>query len=287
MLQAAEIIDIEPDAFQVGRSPRDAGVAVLTVAGSDSSGGAGIQADLKTIAAHLLYGESVICALTAQNTRGVTGVVDAGAPFVGQQMDAVFQDIPPAAVKVGMLSNAATVRVVAERLRAWEARNVVVDPVMVATSGAALLADDAVADLVARLLPVADVLTPNLPEAERLVGHAIDGQGCEGLLAAAREIARHTRGAVLVKGGHRAAASTDALVLADGSAYVLRAPLVETTNTHGTGCTLSSAIACELALGRDMLTAVTRAKAYLTRCLAAGLDLGSGAGPLDHLAVLR
>ncbi len=270
---------------------------VLTIAGSDSSGGAGVQADLKTVAAHLLYGESVLAALIAQNTRGADAVLDVPADFVVAQIDAVFADIPPDAVKVGMLSSAANVRAVARRLRAHGARNVVVDPVMAETSGGSLPRGDAFDALVGELLPIADVVTPNIPEAQVLAGLAEPPADVEGMVAAARAVARLApQAAVLVKGGRLA--SPTAPVGAPGCADVLLMPgaaepvvvdgaRVDTVNTHGTGCTLSSAVACNLALGASVEEAVRRAKAYVAACLSAELDLGAGGGPMDHMAPWR
>ena len=263
---------------------------VLTIAGSDSSGGAGIQADLKTIAAFGLYGESAIASLTAQNTCGVDGVLDVPPAFLTRQVDAVFSDIRPDAVKVGMLSTAENVRAAAAALARHRAENVVVDPVMVATSGGSLMRGDAFGALVDDLLPLADVVTPNLPEAVALAGLEGEPDGVEGMVEAARAIARLTPGAVLVKGGHLSGGPESAdVLLAPGSdePVVLRAPRVDTTDTHGTGCTLSSAIACGLAEGMPLEGAVRRAKAYVGRCLAAGLDLGAGGGPMDHMAPWR
>ena len=263
---------------------------VLTIAGSDSSGGAGIQADLKTIAAFGLYGESAIASLTAQNTCGVDGVLDVPPAFLTRQVDAVFSDIRPDAVKVGMLSTAENVRAAAAALARHRAENVVVDPVMVATSGGSLMRGDAFGALVDDLLPLADVVTPNLPEAVALAGLEGEPDGVEGMVEAARAIARLTPGAVLVKGGHLSGGPESAdVLLAPGSdePVVLRAPRVDTANTHGTGCTLSSAIACGLAEGMPLEGAVRRAKAYVGRCLAAGLDLGAGGGPMDHMAPWR
>ena len=269
--------------------------SVLTVAGSDSSGGAGVQADLKTIEAHALYGQSVICALTAQNTRAVRDVMDVPPTFVRAQMDAVFEDIRPSAVKVGMVSSAGNVRAVAQGLRAHEAKNVVVDPVMVATSGGTLLRSEAQAALVDELLPLADVVTPNVPEAEALSGRTVRPDSLDDMVEAARAISALTPGAVLVKGGHQADASTDVLLLpGSDEPCILRSVRIRTQDTHGTGCTLSSAIACELALaGRagacpagEVVGCVKRAKAYLGRALAAGLRIGAGHGPVWHLAGL-
>ena len=222
--------------------------AVLSIAGSDSSGGAGIQADIKTIAAHRLFAETAITALTAQNTLGVTGVLDVDPAFVAKQIDAVFEDIRPAAVKVGMVSSAAIIEAVADALERHAAANIVVDPVMVATSGARLIGDDAIEALKARLLPLADVVTPNMPEAAVLAGfEVVDETSME---RAALRLAEAGTGAALVKGGHRHDRADDVLVTAEGDVVWLRAPRVDTENAHGTGCTLSSAIACGLAQGR-------------------------------------
>ena len=221
--------------------------AVLSIAGSDSSGGAGIQADIKTIAAHRLFAETAITALTAQNTLGVTGVLDVDPAFVAKQIDAVFEDIRPAAVKVGMVSSAAIIEAVADALERHAAANIVVDPVMVATSGARLIGDDAIEALKARLLPLADVVTPNMPEAAVLAGfEVVDEASME---RAALRLAEAGTGAAPVKGGHRHDRADDVLVTAEGDVVWLRAPRVDTENAHGTGCTLSSAIACGLAKG--------------------------------------
>lgn len=256
--------------------------AVLSIAGSDSSGGAGIQADIKTIAAHRLFAETAITALTAQNTLGVTGVLDVDPAFVAKQIDAVFEDIRPAAVKVGMVSSAAIIEAVADALERHAAANIVVDPVMVATSGARLIGDDAIEALKARLLPLADVVTPNMPEAAVLCGFPVNDDAS--MERAANELSERVQGAVLVKGGHSAARADDVLVARAGApAFWLRAPRVDTQNTHGTGCTLSSAIACGLAKGLPMEEAVRAAKDYVRGALAAGLNLGKGSGPLDHM----
>lgn len=266
--------------------------AVLTIAGSDSSGGAGIQADIKTIAAHHLFAECAVTALTAQNTTGVYGVENVNPEFVAQQIDVVFDDIRPAAVKIGMVSSAEIVRAIADALARNRARNVVLDPVMVSTSGSALIGESAREALVAHLFPLACVITPNLPEAEALCGFPAAGE--EGMRRAACALAELTPGAVLVKGGHSAdapgaggaaaaASADDLLRCADGREVWLRGERIDTPNTHGTGCTLSSAIACGLAAGRSTEEAVRRAKAYVTGALAAGLNLGRGPGPLDHM----
>ena len=252
---------------------------VLTIAGSDCSGGAGIQADLKTITAHKMYAMSVITALTAQNTTGVYGVLEASPEFVSQQLDCVFTDIPPDGVKTGMVSSSGIIRAIAEKLRQYGARNVVVDPVMVSTSGSKLLSDEAYQALVEDLLPLGAVLTPNLSEAQVLCGFHVVGDA--DMVRAAREISRRYSGAILIKGGHLTQDAAD-LLYRDGQALWFRSARVQTRNTHGTGCTLSSAIACGLAAGYDLEESVRRAKDYLTGALAAGLDLGRGPGPVDH-----
>jgi len=261
-----------------GRTP-----IAATIAGSDSSGGAGIQADLKTFAALGVYGASVVTALTAQNTCGVEGVHDVPAQFVAAQIDAVYSDIAVGATKIGMLSRAETVVAVSERLRRWEAKRIVLDPVMIASSGARLLSVDAVELLVQRLLPVADLVTPNLFEAAALLGRsAADGE--EEMAGQARELVRLGARAVLVKGGHGdGPESVD--ILFDGSEIArFSAPRVATRNTHGTGCTLSAAIAASLAKGAGLQPAIGAAKIYVTSALAAAsrLKVGSGSGPVDH-----
>ncbi len=271
--------------------------SVLSVAGSDSSGGAGIQADIKTIQALDLFAQTAVTALTAQNTTGVFAVAPTEARVVVAQIDAVFSDIVPDAVKVGMVPSGDVARAIAERLRAHGARNIVVDPVMVATSGAALADDDAVAVEAAELFAMATVVTPNIPEAEALLSLiGVGERGCghaavkiaseEDAAAAARALAGHFGCAFLVKGGHGTHDANDVLAAPaeDGRVDVswLRSERVDNPNTHGTGCTLSSAIACGLACGLGLPDAVAYAKEYLTGCLRAGLDLGRGSGPLDH-----
>ncbi|MCQ2404157.1 MAG: bifunctional hydroxymethylpyrimidine kinase/phosphomethylpyrimidine kinase [Lentisphaeria bacterium] len=253
---------------------------VLTIAGSDCSGGAGIQADLKTMAAHHVYGMSVITALTAQNTLGVQAIHEAPPAFVGQQLDCVFTDIVPDAVKVGMVSSAELIHVIAEKLRFYQVKNLVVDPVMVATSGSRLLADAAVDALRNELLPLATVITPNLPETEALAEMAIRSQ--EGMLDAAKLLAEKIPGAILVKGGHFGD-NADDLLYAGHEAIWFRGERIDNPNTHGTGCTLSSAIASQLALGCSLPEAVRNAKDYLTGALRHDPALGHGHGPLDHL----
>ena len=257
----------------------------LTIAGSDCSGGAGIQADIKTMTAHGIYAMSAITALTAQNTTGVTDILDSTPAFLAAQLDAVFTDIFPDAVKIGMVSSADLIGVIAGKLRQYEARHIVIDPVMVATSGARLIEEDAVAALTARLFPLACVATPNIPEAQLLSGQAITDEA--GMEAAARAIGTRFGCAVLVKGGHRVNDANDVLFEprangGEGTLTWFAGQRIDNPNTHGTGCTLSSAIASNLAKGRTLPDAVARAKAYLSGALAAQLDLGSGAGPMAH-----
>ena len=255
--------------------------SVLTIAGSDSSGGAGIQADIKTIAAHGLFAQSVITALTAQNTTGVYGVHDVPPAFVAQQIDVVFDDIRPDAVKIGMVSSADIVDAIAEALVRNGAVNIVVDPVMVATSGSELASSDAVVALREKLIPLATVITPNVPEAEALFGKEIAARADQE--EAAREIARATGVAVLVKGGHGENDANDVLGRPDGTIAWFEGERIDNPNTHGTGCTLSSAIACGLAEGLSLEDSIASAKRYITGALAAQLNLGCGSGPLNHM----
>jgi hydroxymethylpyrimidine/phosphomethylpyrimidine kinase len=255
----------------------------VTIAGSDSGGGAGIQADLKTFSALGVYGASVIAALTAQNTRGVAAIHDVPADFVTAQIDAVFSDFDVGAVKIGMLSRPAVIEAVANGLDRHRQRKVVLDPVMVAASGDPLIADDAVEVLAGQLLPRALLITPNLPEAARLLSEpvAADRAGVEG--QAERLLAKGP-GAVLLKGGHGKGAESADFLLTAVSRRWLSATRVKTMNTHGTGCTLSSAIAAELAKGADLEAAVATAKEFVTAAIAAAdrLDIGRGRGPVHH-----
>lgn len=255
--------------------------SVLSIAGSDSSGGAGIQADIKTVSAFHLFAQTAVTALTAQNTLGVFGVVPIDSAFVEQQIDVVFDDIRPDAVKVGMVSSAAIASAIACALDRNRADNVVVDPVMVATSGARLIDDDALEALVFQLIPRARVITPNIPEAEILSGVTVRDE--ESQQEAARAIVDGGARAVLVKGGHGENDANDVLVQRDNPTVWFRSPRIATSNTHGTGCTLSSAIACGLASDLSLEAAIDQAKSYLLGALAAGLDLGRGSGPLDHM----
>ena len=252
---------------------------VLTIAGSDSSGGAGIQADLKTMLANGVYGMSAITALTAQNTTGVSGIFPVTPEFLAMQIDSVFSDIRPDAVKIGMVSSGELIRVIAERLSYYKAENIVVDPVMISTSGSRLLDEDAVGALKELLLPMAAVATPNIPEAEVLSGICI--QSSEDMVRAAEIISREYGCAVLCKGGHRLNDAND-LLYRDGGFCWFIGRRIDNPNTHGTGCTLSSAIASGLARGYSLEQAVERAKEYLSGALEAMLDLGSGSGPMDH-----
>ena len=255
--------------------------SVLSIAGSDSSGGAGIQADIKTIQAHRLFAQTAITALTAQNTTGVYGVLDVEPAFVEQQIDVVFEDIRPDAVKIGMVSSPMIVDAIVDALVRNGATNIVVDPVMVATSGSELSSDEAVVALREKLIPLAAVITPNMPEAEVLFGAHIENAADQE--RAAVEIARATGVAVLVKGGHGENDANDVLARPDGTVTWFEGERVDTANTHGTGCTLSSAIACELAVGKPLDEAVKSAKDYIIGALSAGLDLGRGSGPMDHM----
>ena len=248
----------------------------LTIAGSDSSGGAGIQADIKTMTANGVFALSAITALTAQNTTGVTGIFETTPEFLAQQLDAVFTDIYPDAIKIGMVSSSALIETIAKKLRQYDAKHIVVDPVMVATSGSKLLQDSAIQILTGQLLPMAEVVTPNIPEAEILSGMTItDAAGME---AAAKCISEKYGCAVLCKGGHKVNDADD-LLWRNGSGKWFHGERIANPNTHGTGCTLSSAIASNLAKGYPLDAAVERAKAYISGCLSAMLDLGKGSGP--------
>ena len=256
----------------------------LSIAGSDCSGGAGIQADLKTMTMNGVYAMSVITALTAQNTTGVISIQESTPEFLKDQLDAVFQDIPPNAVKIGMVSSSELIRVIADRLRYYGAGNIVVDPVMVATSGSSLMENDAVQTLTEELLPICALVTPNIPEAQVLSDMAIASE--DDMLAAAKLIGDRFRCAVLLKGGHSVSDAND-LLYADGSLIWFRGRRIHNPNTHGTGCTLSSAIAANLAQGFSLAESVRRAKDYVSGALAAMLDLGQGSGPMDHAFHLR
>lgn len=252
----------------------------LTIAGTDPSGGAGIQADLKTMTAHRVYGMSAITAVVAQNTTGVTGIMEVTPEFLAEQLDDVFTDIFPDAVKIGMVSSSALIRVIAEKLKQYHAKNIVLDPVMVATAGSKLISDEAISTLKEVLIPLADVITPNIPEMEVLSGMTIRSD--RDMERAAAKFAGDTcHCAVLCKGGHQLNDAND-LLYVDGENLWFYGKRIATSNTHGTGCTLSSAIASNLAKGRGLAESVRRAKAYLSGALGDMLDLGKGSGPMNH-----
>lgn len=253
--------------------------AVLTIAGSDCSGGAGIQADLKTMTMNGVYAMSVITALTAQNTLGVTGILDVGVDFLKKQLDAVFTDIYPEAVKIGMLSSKDLILTISNSLKEYKAKNIVVDPVMVSTSGSKLIADEAIETMCEELFPLATVITPNIPEAEILSGMKI--KSSEDMIEAAKKINAKYGCAVLCKGGHSLNDAND--LLFDGKDIKwFRGRRIDNPNTHGTGCTLSSAIASNLAKGMKLDEAIEKAKEYISNALLEMLDLGKGRGPMDH-----
>nr|WP_298570060.1 bifunctional hydroxymethylpyrimidine kinase/phosphomethylpyrimidine kinase [uncultured Mogibacterium sp.] len=251
----------------------------LTIAGSDSGGGAGIQADIKTMTVNGVFAMSAITALTAQNTTGVTDILNSTPEFLAHQLDAVFTDIYPDAVKIGMVSSAELIQVIADKLTEYDAKNIVVDPVMVATSGARLISDDAIAVLKEKLLPLALLSTPNIPEAEVLSGMEIHSP--EDMEKAAGRIYDAFGCAVLLKGGHDLNDANDLLCTGDGLRW-FKGKRIDNPNTHGTGCTLSSAIASNLAKGMSLEDSVDQAKRYISGALAAMLDLGKGKGPMDH-----
>ena len=251
----------------------------LTIAGSDSSGGAGIQADIKTMTANGVYAMSAITALTAQNTTGVTGIMEVSPEFLAKQLDCIFTDIYPDAVKTGMVSSGALIETIAAKLKEYNAKNLVIDPVMVATSGSKLISDDAIGTLKKELLPLATVITPNIPETEVLSGMEVKTE--EDMIRAAKAIYEEYGCAVLCKGGHQINDANDLLYDADGYQWFM-GKRINNPNTHGTGCTLSSAIASNLAKGYDLRTSVLYAKNYISGALAAMLDLGKGSGPMNH-----
>ena len=252
----------------------------LTIAGSDSSGGAGIQADIKTMISNGVYAMSAITALTAQNTTGVTGIMEATPEFLADQLDNIFTDIYPDAVKIGMVSSSALIETIAKKLRQYEAKNIVVDPVMVATSGAKLINDEAIEALKSQLLPMATVLTPNIPEAEVLADMQI--KTMQDMEKAAERIGTRYGCSVLLKGGHQKNDASDLLWQKEKEPVWFHGVRIDNPNTHGTGCTLSSAIASNLAKGRELETSVEEAKRYISGALAAMLDLGAGSGPMNH-----
>ena len=251
----------------------------LSIAGSDCSGGAGIQADLKTMTMNGVYAMSAITALTAQNTTGVRAIQESTPDFLKQQLDAIFEDIYPDAVKIGMVASRELIRVIADALRYYDAKNVVIDPVMVATSGSALMKNDAVQTLIEELLPVSTLVTPNIPEAQVLSGLTIETK--EDMVTAAKQIGDSYHCAVLLKGGHSINDAND-LLYANEEPVWFEGKRIDNPNTHGTGCTLSSAIAANLAKGFTLTESVQRAKEYISGALAAMLDLGEGSGPMNH-----
>lgn len=252
----------------------------LTIAGSDSSGGAGIQADIKTMTVLGVYAMSAITSLTAQNTMGVTDILDSTPEFLAAQLDCIFTDIYPDSVKIGMVSSADLIRVIANKLKEYKAKNIVLDPVMVATSGAKLITDDAIDVLKTELIPLADVITPNIPEAEVLSGIKIETK--DDMITSCEKISKEYNCSVLLKGGHSTKSADDLLYTKSGETNWYCARLIDNKNTHGTGCTLSSAIASYLAKGEDLQTAISLAKDYLHGAIEFGLDLGKGRGPLAH-----
>lgn len=252
---------------------------VLTIAGSDCSGGAGIQADIKTMTVHKVYAMSVITALTAQNTTGVSSILEATPEFVAEQLDCIFKDIFPDAIKIGMVSNREVIEVIGQKLRQYKATNIVVDPVMVSTSGSKLLSDASKESLISLLLPIGTVITPNIPEAEVLSGITIESK--DDMIKAAKIIAKSSNTSVLVKGGHLINDAND-LLYSNGDIRWFVSEKINTQNTHGTGCTLSSAIACNLAMDKSLVNSIECAKKYLTGALADGMNIGKGNGPLNH-----
>ena len=252
---------------------------VLSIAGSDSSGGAGIQADLKTMTAHKVYGMTAITALTAQNTTGVTAIMESTPEFLGQQIEACLSDIPCDAAKIGMLPSAEQVKVVHEKLTKFKVKNLVLDPVMVATSGSSLMKNETAEVMAKFLFPISRVITPNIPEAQALTGLTITTR--EEMEKAAEELGTKYGCAVLIKGGHSIEDASDVL-FDEGKLTWFEGKRIDSSNTHGTGCTLSSAIASNLALGKSLEDAIRNAKSYISDAIASGLNLGKGSGPLDH-----
>ena len=257
--------------------------AVLSIAGSDSSGGAGIQADLKTMTVHGVFGMTAITALTAQNTTGVTAIQESTPEFLEKQIDACLSDIPADAVKIGMLPSSAQVEVVAKKLREYKVKNLVVDPVMVATSGSKLMKDSTASVMANLLFPISTVITPNIPEAEALLGKTIANKNQ--MEEAAKALSKEYGCSVLIKGGHSIEDACDVL-FDKGQVSWFETTKIDNPNTHGTGCTLSSAIASNLALGFDLKESVKNAKEYITSTISDGLDLGKGSGPLNHMVGL-
>lgn len=256
----------------------------LTIAGSDSCGGAGIQADIKTMTANGVYAMSAITALTAQNTTGVSDIYEVSPEFLEAQLTAIFEDIKPDAIKIGMVSSSELIKTIAVNLKKYNGKNIVLDPVMVATSGAKLISDDAIATLKEDLIPLATVITPNIPEAEVLSEMTISNE--EDMIKAAAYISEKYNCAVLCKGGHSINDAND-LLYSNGTYRWFYGKRIDNPNTHGTGCTLSSAIASNLAKGRDLNESVEKAKAYISGALSAMLDLGKGSGPMNHAFAIK
>lgn len=252
---------------------------VLTIAGSDCSGGAGIQADIKTISAHNLYAMSVITALTAQNTTGVYDVIDLPSKFIEEQIDCIFNDIPPNSIKIGMVSNSDVIKSISKKLKKYNAQNIVCDPVMSSTSGSMLIKMDAVNTLINELMPLASVITPNIPEAEVLCGFKIKNK--DDMQKAAQEISKTIKCPILIKGGHLSDSAND-LLYENGDFKWIFGQKIQSKNTHGTGCTLSSAIACNLASSINLYNSISLAKEYVIGALNYKLDIGKGNGPLNH-----
>lgn len=257
---------------------------ILTIAGSDSIGGAGIQADIKTITMHKMYAMSVITAVTAQNTTGVYGISDMTPAFVSAQLDCVFNDILPDSVKIGMVSNRGIISVISDKLKKYKPGSIVLDPVMVSTSGSRLIEEESKDLLIRELLPLATVITPNLPESSILSGLPVRDQ--KDMVNAACKISSFYAGYILIKGGHLDSEAVD-LLYANGTCHWFHSKKINNPNTHGTGCTLSSAIACNLALGYPIETSIERAKNYVSGAIGAMLDIGKGSGPLDHMFLLK
>lgn len=252
----------------------------LTIAGSDSSGGAGIQADIKTMTSLDIYGMSAITALTAQNTMGVMDIMEVSPKFLEKQLDSIFTDIFPHAIKIGMVSSVELIEVISERLNYYDGKNIVIDPVMVSTSGSKLLQDNSIESLKRHLFPLGILLTPNIPEGSILSGITIENEG--DMMKAAKSIGDEYNSAVLLKGGHSINDANDVLYM-DNEFIWFRGERIENPNTHGTGCTLSSAIASYLALGNDLSQSIRMAKKYISGALKSMLNLGRGRGPLNHM----
>lgn len=254
--------------------------SVLTIAGSDSSGGAGIQADIKTITCHNVFASSAITALTAQNTMGVVDIMDVTPEFLDKQLISVFEDIYPDAVKIGMVSNKSLIKTIIFNLKKFKAKNIVLDPVMVSTSGSRLINEDSINCLINNLFPLAEIVTPNILEAEIISKMKIISR--EDMEKAAIKISNLGVKSVLIKGGH-AMKNSDDLLCKNNKFIWFNSPRIDNDNNHGTGCTLSSAIASNLALGRGIEESVLKSKEYISSCLRANLNLGQGSGPLNHM----